>query len=40
MLSNMATEVLKKGAASRDEVLKIVTDLIQSTTNKDAGKAT
>jgi len=38
MLANNATEVLKKGASSRDEVLKIVNDLVQSTMRRDSKK--
>jgi len=38
MLANNATEVLKKGASSRDEVLKIVKDLVQSTMHRDSKK--
>jgi len=34
MLAGMTTEVIRKGAASRDEVLKIVKDLVQSARNQ------
>ena len=36
MLANSTTEILKKGASSRDEMLKIVKDLVQSTTHRDS----
>ena len=39
MLASNAIEVLKKGASSRDEVLKIVKDLVESTLERDPGKA-
>ena len=34
MLASNVTEVLRKGASSRDEVLKIVKDLVESTMNR------
>jgi signal transduction histidine kinase/DNA-binding response OmpR family regulator len=36
MLADYAAEVLRKGASSRDELLKIVKDLVQSTTHRDS----
>jgi signal transduction histidine kinase/DNA-binding response OmpR family regulator len=38
MLANNATEVLRKGASSRDEVLKIVKDLVQSSMHQNPKK--
>jgi len=35
MLANNTTGILRKGASSRDELLKIVKDLVQSTTHRD-----
>jgi CheY-like chemotaxis protein len=39
MLSNNTTEVLKKGASSREEVLKIVKELVQSTMHPESKKS-
>jgi len=39
MLANNVTEVLKKGASSRDEVLKIVKDLVESAMHRDSRKS-
>lgn len=36
MLASSKTEILKKGASSRDEMLKIVKDLVQSTAHRDS----
>ena len=38
MLASNVTEVLKKGASSRDEVLKIVKDLVESAMHRDSKK--
>ena len=38
MLANNATEVLRKGASSRDEVLQIVKDLVQSSMDQNPKK--
>ena len=38
MLASNVTEVLRKGASSRDEVLKIVKDLVESTMNRGSNK--